>query len=285
MVRPAAAGLVVAAPRIVSDDPFELIRDRWEPPPWPGEVEVRIDRAAADDPEITGALETLACPACHRRADHLELDRIARARVHYAVTCAAPPGWPPLHLWALWQAVSLLAERTGGLRLDPHTPRLIPAGWRPRPPTRPERFAVGDWARVLGFQDDDGGTRLHTAGMHVFGLPDLEVRDVRPDLCRAWARLLLGLARALVHRQWADLAAEPARVSRVLPGRLEITASDVAAALAEPLPAHPARRVAVSLRHATPVAGSRPRLAVGPPPERRGPVRTWHVDAAQAMGP
>jgi hypothetical protein len=145
-----------------------------------------------------------------------------RSRRHYAVTCTAPAGWPPLHLWAAAQAVDELAEVTGGVRLDPCVPRLLPAHWCPPRATRPSAFAVGEWLWPRLGVDDDGRHTLLTAGLARLGLPELGAEGLAPREVHPTIHLLEDLAQTLTRRLFAHVASTGLPAPLTLPARLPI---------------------------------------------------------------
>ncbi len=190
-----------------------------------GPVEVAVDEVGSEDPVLAWAREILCCPECSLGEERLLGDLLARSRRHYAVTCTAPAGWPPVHLWAAARAVDELAEATGGVRLDPGVPRLLPSPWRPPPVTRPRAFAVGDWLWPRLGLGDDGRHMLLTAGLARFGLPELgaeglAAREVHPTI-----HLLEDLAQALTRRLFAHVASTGLPAPLTLPPRLPILAT------------------------------------------------------------
>ena len=80
-----------------------------------------------------------------------------------------------------------------------------------------------------------GGLRMTTKGLGRFGLPELQVRNVPPQLGQAWTEVLTGLASSRLGA-WLtalrDLGAEPAFAQ--LPAALEVCEADIARAYDAP---------------------------------------------------
>ena len=222
------ATYIVAAPeRLPADPPAQVAECLTALPIAPGRAPVRVivEEITSDDPRLAWAEEILCCPDCSPGAERLLGALMGCSREHYAVTCTAPTGWPPVHLWAAARAVDTLAELTGGIRLDPDVPRLLPVPWRPVPATGPETFVAGDWLWPSIGLEERGHTLL-TTGMTRFGLPELGADGLDADQVHPGIRLLDRLARSLIRRLFTHLAANPADTVLTLPAELPISGSD-----------------------------------------------------------
>jgi hypothetical protein len=260
---------VVAAPEDVPADPeSEIIACLEELPFAPGRppIGITVEEIASGDASLAWAEEVLCCPDCSPGSERLLGALMERSRRHLAVTCTAPPGWPPLHLWAAARAVCALAERTGGIALDADAPRLLPTSWRPAPAPEPGAFAVSEWVWI-GRAADETGHSLFTTGLARLGLPELTADGLAAEHVHTWGHLLNGLALRLVRRLFAHTAEHPGPGTLAIPDALPVTAGDVAAAEARPAPGAPAQ-VTVRLRHERDGTGTGPRpdrLTVHPP--------------------
>ncbi|HWE38156.1 MAG TPA: DUF2314 domain-containing protein [Isosphaeraceae bacterium] len=105
---------------------------------------------------------------------------------------------PRLGFWAAAAAARAIAERHDGVVLDPSIPRLLPV-------EGPDDEFPGDGRLhiprqiVVPFSIDARGLGwMTTKGLGKFGLPELEVRDVPPDLPNVLLPLINGVAGLLV---------------------------------------------------------------------------------------
>jgi uncharacterized protein YegJ (DUF2314 family) len=105
---------------------------------------------------------------------------------------------PRLGFWATLAASRAIAERLDGVILDPAIPRLLPV-------EPPDDELPGDGRLVVPRQiivpfsiDERGLGWMTTKGLGKFGLPELEVRDVPPDLPTMLLPLVNGVAGLLV---------------------------------------------------------------------------------------
>lgn len=148
----------------------------------------------------------------------------------HVIVCQAVfrPGWPPAHEWHARGVAAGLAEATGGALVDMFTPQIIdPAAALRSLPGADGRVVLVRWVLVPQSAGEHG-LWMTTKGLERFGLPELQVSGVPPQLATAWTRLLSGIAAALL-RDWSRaLQGEPSFVE--LPGRLTVTAGDVARA-------------------------------------------------------
>ena len=155
------------------------------------------------------------------------------------------PGWPPMHEWAGRACAAVLAAHAGVPLVDSGMPRVLAADAALR--SLPGdggggRFRLADW--MLVFQSPgSGGLWTTTMGLGRFGLPELQVRNVPPQLGKAWARVLTGLASRVLGA-WLNALrdrAEPAFAQ--LPAVLKVSKADIARAYDAPVAESPAAAV------------------------------------------
>jgi hypothetical protein len=77
------------------------------------------------------------------------------------------------------------------------------------------------------------GLRVTTKGLGRFGLPELQVHDVPPELGRPWARLMLGLASRLLTLWTEALHDRDGAAFAEVPSETEVGEADVAEAYGE----------------------------------------------------
>ena len=144
------------------------------------------------------------------------------------VRAMGPPGWPPMHEWAGRACAAVLAGQAGVPLVDTGTPKVLAAdaALRTLPGTEGTGFRLADW--MLVFQSPgSGGMWMTTKGLGRFGLPELQVRNVPPQLGNPWTRVLTGLASRLLGL-WLNALrdrAEPAFAQ--LPAALEVSQADI----------------------------------------------------------
>lgn len=161
---------------------------------------------------------------------------VAEASEFVVVRASCPPGWPPMHEWAGRACAAVLASQAGVPLVDAGTPKVLAAdaALRTLPGTEDASFKLTDW--MLVFQSAGiGGLRMTTKGLGRFGLPELQVRNVPPQLGRPWTRVLTGLASRLLGA-WLNALrdrAEPAFAQ--LPAVLEVSQADIARAYDAPV--------------------------------------------------
>jgi len=166
---------------------------------------------------------------------------VAEASDFVVIRASCPPGWPPMHEWAGRACATVLASQAGVPLVDTGTPKVLAAdaALRTLPGTEDASFRLADW--MLVFQSAGiGGLRMTTKGLGRFGLPELQVRNVPPQLGQAWTRVLTGLASSLLGT-WLNALrdrAEPAFAQ--LPAVLEVGEADIARAHDAPVTEAPA---------------------------------------------
>jgi hypothetical protein len=160
---------------------------------------------------------------------------VTTARELVVVRALCQPGWPPLHEWAGRACAAVLAEQAGVPLVDTATPRVLAAdaALQTLPMAADARFRLADW--MLVFQSaGSAGLWMATKGLSRFGLPELQVRNVPPQLGNAWTHVLTGLASSLLGT-WLNALrdrAEPAFAR--LPAVLEVREAHITRAYDSP---------------------------------------------------
>ena len=161
---------------------------------------------------------------------------VAEASDFVAVRASGPPGWPPMHEWAGRACAAVLAAQCGVPLVDAVIPKILAAdaALRTLPRAQDARFRLADWMSVF-HSAGIGGLGMTTKGLGRFGLPELQARNVPPQLGQAWTRVLTGLASNLLG-SWLDALrdrAEPAFAQ--LSAVLEVGEGDIARAYDAPV--------------------------------------------------
>jgi hypothetical protein len=148
------------------------------------------------------------------------------------IQAAAEPGWPPMHEWAGRACAAVLAEQTGVPLVDAFTPkvmaadaalRTLPAGHEPG------GFRLAEWMLVFS-SPASAGLWLTTSGLGRFGLPELQVRNVPPQMGKAWMTTLTGVASCLLGAWQTALRDRADGAFARFPALLEVSQDDVARA-------------------------------------------------------
>ncbi|GLW97703.1 hypothetical protein [Microtetraspora sp. NBRC 16547] len=266
-----SAAYVVAAPE--EPVPAGAVAELVEA--LPPEVELRVEEIDGTDPSLAHAIRVLSCPDCSPDVDPLVAVLLEMAKGHLRVTCTAPPGWPPSHLHWCALATDRLAELTGGARLDPRRPRVLPDPWRPGPFLTREDFAVGDWVSVGFAVGDDDRCVMRTNGLSWLGLPELRAARLTGGQLHGWLHLFNGLGHVLAS---ALFDRPPGRRGVEISAEQVVTTADVAAAHRVSRPVRQERAV-IRLRH-----DPRTRdLSVLAPAEFAGREADWRERVAEAM--
>ena len=190
---------------------------------------------------------------------------VAAASEFVVVRTSYPPGWPPMHEWAGRACAAVLASQAGVPLVDTAMPKVLTAdaALRTLPGSEDARFRLADW--MLVFQSAGiGGLWMTTKGLGRFGLPELQVRNVPPQLGNAWTHVLTGLASSLLG-VWLNALrdrAEPAFAQ--LPAVLEVGEADIARAYDAPVTGGPAAPVRLTF-DPSPQDGADSFLSVQPP--------------------
>jgi len=181
------------------------------------------------------------------RSPDPELVRVITAAAEFVmIRAVCSPGWPPMHEWAGRACAAVLAAEAGVPLVDSATPQMLTAdaALRTLPTAEDDRFRLADWV-LVSQSAGRGGLRMTTKGLGRFGLPELQVRNVPPQLGRAWTRVLNGVASRLLGIWLRALRDQAGSAFAQLPELLEVRERDIARAFDAPGTGGPA--VAVRL--------------------------------------
>jgi hypothetical protein len=132
-----------------------------------------------------------------------QLAAIGNARGFVAFTVRCPTEITPVHEWTGRTLAAVLAAELGVPVLDVFAPCVLSADAAMESlrvkDNRSVRFS--DWVEVFG-SAPDGRMWLATRGLYRYGLPELRVRHVPPEMGRTWRSVLTGLALR-VHQEFA----------------------------------------------------------------------------------
>ena len=151
------------------------------------------------------------------------------------IRAVSSPGWPPMHEWAGRACAAVLAAQAGVPLVDTATPQVLTANaaLRTLPAAEDDRFRLADW--LLVFQSaGSGGLWMTTKGLGRFGLPELQVRNVPPQLGRPWTHVLNGVASRLLGTWLHALRDQAGMAFAQLPELLEVREDDIARAYDAP---------------------------------------------------
>ena len=216
-------------------------------------------------------------------------DRIARASTHVVLVLAKDVNMPPrAGLWAALAAALSVRDLVEGVIFDPEALRIVKPqdamGWfSPNGEVRVAQhiivpFSIGD--RGLGW--------MTTRGLSKFGVPDIELRDLPPNLDKL-SIFMNGVAQHLVEAAFREVAARKSTVDRLeLPGEISIDRAQVARALRAKPDGPPADdiRVTAAIRFDSDQSTSGPpMIRIERPPSFSGDTGVWlnHV-AGELLG-
>jgi uncharacterized protein YegJ (DUF2314 family) len=151
-------------------------------------IDVREKRAVPVPP-----LEMLQCMSGE---GEIERFRAATHLVMFAVPDRVGP--PYIGLWGAVAAARAVAEALGGVIFDPEIPQLVRMESCTEPLPADGRVKVADHMRILFSVERSGLGWMTTKGMGKFGLPELQIRDVPPNLAEALMHVVNGIAQLLL---------------------------------------------------------------------------------------
>ncbi len=139
-------------------------------------------------------------------------------------------GWPPIQQGAARAAAAALAADLGVPVVDTSVPRILdPEAALAALPEGDLAVRLSEWVLVLR-SPRPLGLWFTTKGLGRFGLPELQVRNVPPQLARPWTVGLTGLASRLLDLWLAALAEAGVAAFAEIPELIEVTEADVASA-------------------------------------------------------
>jgi hypothetical protein len=149
----------------------------------------------------------------------------------------------------------------------------------------PDFCLADDWLATF-ISEAPTGMRLTTAGLHRFGLPELEAREIPLSNTFAAVTLVRCLSVTLLTDHWDWLACNPGAPSRRLPDHCHADSRDVWHYWAAEPPEAVTGRVDVRLRPSEEDGPSTlPYLAVGPPSDFTAPTAEWWNDVVDLTMP
>lgn len=139
----------------------------------------------------------------HLGVDYGLVQAIVTARRFVSFSVTWPPGWPPVHEAVGRACAAALASELSVPLVDSFIPKVVaPGAAISALPDAESNLRLSDW--VLVFQSaGHNGLWLTTKGIGRFGLPELQVFNVPPQLGGAWTDLLLGVCGRLLDL-WLD---------------------------------------------------------------------------------
>jgi uncharacterized protein YegJ (DUF2314 family) len=196
--------------------------------------------------------------ACYERATHV-----------VAVVCRYTPGLAPCGLWAGLGASRAVAEALDGVVFDPLYPRFLERESDSGRPPLGSRLAVSEHIAVPFSVDRRGLGWMTTTAMAKFGLPNLELSDVPPDLPDGLMPVINAVAQTLAETAILEAHSNQGELRELRLGReLRIDIGQVARAFGSnpPEPEEGVRGwTTVGLKLRKPRRGLEPFLQLVPP--------------------
>jgi uncharacterized protein YegJ (DUF2314 family) len=147
-----------------------------------------------------------------------ELRRYQEATHEVLVGGGDAPGPPHFGLWCGIAAARAVAAAVSGVILDPALPRLEPIASDHQPIPKDLRIRLRDQIVVPFSVGENGLGWITTNGLGKFGLPDLQIRDIPPNLHDNLGWVMNGAARhLLVELAKQSRGRQAARVLRIGP--------------------------------------------------------------------
>jgi hypothetical protein len=167
----------------------------------------------------------------HMRVPPSIIDAAANASDFVMVHASWPPGWPPIHETVAAGTAAALAAEMRVPVVDMYVPKILaPEDVLSRLPDAEYKVNLADWVQVFQ-SDEDNGLWMTTKGLGRFGLPELQIRNVPPQLGQPVTLASSGLANRLLDL-WLEGIGESGEEPRfaTLPALIEVGEADVAAA-------------------------------------------------------
>jgi hypothetical protein len=158
------------------------------------------------------------------------VESVAAASHFVAFSVTWQPGWPPVHEAAARACAAAVAADLRQPVIDTFVPHVLtPERAIATLPDASARFKLTDWVLVSSSAGPQGAW-LTTKGLGRFGLPELQVTNVPPQLSQRWAELMKGIAARLLSI-WLDaLRARDGATSAEVPAAFDVHEADVALA-------------------------------------------------------
>lgn len=164
----------------------------------------------------------------HLGIDRDALDFVSHASSFVSFSAAWPPGWPPVHEAAARGCAAALAADLGAPLVDTFVPIVLEADSAIAAlPDAASQLKLSEWVLVLQ-SAASGGLWMTTKGMGRFGLPELQVLNVPPQLGSPWTSLLLGVCARLLDLWLNALRARDGAAFVEVPSVFEVGEADVA---------------------------------------------------------
>jgi hypothetical protein len=277
----------VAAPFVVAtahplDDPAAVARGRVRLPLAAELLGSSLLRFRVRPAAESGYADLIGSAAWARPEEtHL----LGKARYHIVITGHAPPVSQPEHAQAAREIARVVAEACDGVVYDAWSHQVLPHAFR-FGAEHPEFCLADDWLATFVTGDEDGALHLVTAGLHRFGLPELEARDVPGGNLFAAVTLLRCLAVGHLDEHWAWLACNPGARLRRIPAETVVEGADVWRYWAAEPAGVAGAPVRVRLTPAPPEgADALPYLVAGPPADFDAPAALWWNDVVDLAMP
>jgi uncharacterized protein YegJ (DUF2314 family) len=163
-------------------------------------------------------------------ASEADIRAVTKAKHLVAIRATYQPGWPPAHEWSARAIAAGVASWAGAPIMDSFVPHLVSVDQIERTyPTEEAPLRLASWVLVPQ-SAGDSGMRMTTKGLGRFGLPELQVENVPPQLAEPMTLAVSGLADALL-AWWMEAVGGDERPAFVeLTERFEFGVADVASA-------------------------------------------------------
>jgi hypothetical protein len=186
---------------------------------------VRVsDMAASEAPLLPAKLQQ------YHGADSPLVAGVAAASHFVAFGVTWQPGWPPVHESAARACAAVVAADLRQPVVDTFAPQVLtPERAIATLPDVSARFKLTDWMLVSSSPGPQGAS-LATKGLGRFGLPELQVSNVPPQLSEPWAEFMMGIAARLLSLWLEALRARDGTTSAEVPSSFDVREADVALA-------------------------------------------------------
>ncbi|HEY3953646.1 MAG TPA: DUF2314 domain-containing protein [Streptosporangiaceae bacterium] len=208
-----------AITRHVAEPLRDIVRDMLDRPI----LTMRLRPASALPPVPARLQEYLG-------ADPAHIQTVSEAAALITVRAVSFPGSPPMHELAARAAAAALAAEMDLPIVDTRVPQILSAGAALAAlPGQDRRLPISHWVQVF-LAAQAAGLCITTKGLGRFGLPELQLHNVPPQLGRPCTMALTGLASRLLSLWWGALRGDSRPAFVELPTMVEISGADVARA-------------------------------------------------------